>query len=54
MLARSSSAQWGQVQKNSCERGWIKYVIEVQGENNEKFKHCKECISGEKCKSIEK
>ena len=30
-----------------------KYMTEVQGENNEKFNYCKECISG-KNKSIEK
>ena len=24
-----------------------KYVTEIQGENNEKFNYCKECISGE-------
>ena len=24
-----------------------KYVTKVQGENNEKFNYCKECISGE-------
>ena len=27
-----------------------KNVTEVQGENNEKFKYCKECISGENTK----
>ena len=53
MVARSSSARPQKVKKNLVREVKQKYVIEVQGENNEKFKYCKECILGEN-KSIEK
>ena len=50
-IARSSSARPEKVKKIVREVEQ-KYVTEVQGENNEKFNYCKECISNEN-KSIE-